>query len=190
MRSTLPLAAGLVLAALLAGCGAEATPSAAPATPAPPADADDAPLPADAVEVVGVDYGFDGLPPSVTPGTALSFRNASAEEFHEMVVMRVADGEDRPVEELIGLPEDQLMPLLSFVGVAAAAPEETGTVVDGDLTLVEAGRYVLVCFIPQGADPELVEATFLGEEPADGPPDLGDGPPHAMVGMARDLTVG
>ena len=82
------------------------------------------------------------------------------------------------------------MAAMTFVGVAAAAPAQDGEVVDGDLTLDEPGRYVLTCFIPVGADPAVVEEAFAGGGEGDGPPpDMGDGPPHAMEGMVAELVV-
>lgn len=36
----------------------------------------------------------------------LTFTNDSNVEVHEMVAVRIADGEDRPLEELLALPED------------------------------------------------------------------------------------
>lgn len=140
------------------------------------------------VEVVGVDYGFEGVDDPIAAGSTLVFRNDSDAEFHEMVVMRVTDGEDRSVEELLELPDEEGMGALAFVGVAAAAPGDTGDLIDGDLELTEAGRYLLVCFIPVGADPDAVAEAFSGEI-GDEPPDLGDGPPHATTGMAIDLFV-
>lgn len=137
--------------------------------------------------VTGVDYGFEGADDPVGAGTTLAFRNDSDAEFHEMVVMRLADDEERTVDELLALPEDEAMQAMTFVGVAGAAPGESGELVDGTLTLDDAGRYVLTCFIPVGADPDVVAAAFAGG--GDGPPDLGDGPPHLAEGMVAELVV-
>lgn len=157
-----------------------------------PAEAEDpvADGPAEGViEVTGTDYGFD-VEGDLVAGSTLEFRNDSDVEFHEMAVMRLADDEERSVEELLALPEEEAMASMTFVGVAGAAPGEEGEVVDGDLELTEAGRYVLTCFIPQGADPDVVAEAFFGApEDQTGPPDFGDGAPHAMVGMVRELTI-
>ena len=150
---------------------------------------DDGGSAAGTVEVTGLDYGFDLASDDLTAGTTLTFRNDSEVEFHEVAVMRLADDEERSVDELLALPPEEAMAAMTFVGVAGAAPTEAGEVVDGDLTLTEAGRYVLTCFIPQGADPAVVEEAFFGEPGEDGPPELGDGTPHAMLGMVREITV-
>lgn len=188
MNRTTRLLGALAASAVLAACTtAEATDDTAagtqPSETAAPASAEGT------VEITGVDYGFEGFPETLAVGTELTFRNGSDTEYHEMVVMRLADDEERSVEELLALPGDEAMASMTFVGVAAAAPSQDGTVVDGDLTLSEAGRYVATCFIPVGADPAVVEKAFGGAEGSDGPPELGDGPPHAMEGMVAEFVV-
>ncbi len=150
--------------------------------------------PADDVEgaapltVAGSDYGFD-VTGDVVSGATLAFTNTSDTEFHELVLFRLDDDEERSVDELLALPEEEAMAAMSFVGVAGAAPGEEGRIVDGSLTLDQPGRYVLSCFIPQGADPAVAADAFFGDEAPDGPPELGDGTPHAMLGMLRELVV-
>ena len=63
----------------------------------------------DTETVTAVDYGFQDLPSSVKAGTTLELTNASTTELHEMVVLRIPDHEERPVQELMQLPEDQMM---------------------------------------------------------------------------------
>lgn len=140
------------------------------------------------IVVAGSDYGFD-VTGDVRTGATLTFTNTSDVEFHELVLLRLADGEERSVAELLELPEDEAGDAMTFVGVAAAGPGEEGRLVDGSLTLDEPGRYVLTCFIPEGADPDMANDAFFGGETPDGPPQLGDGTPHAMLGMLRELTV-
>lgn len=145
--------------------------------------------PDDGVVVVsGSDYGFD-LTEDVAVGDTLELTNASDAEFHEMVLFRVADSEERSIDELLELPEEESMASLSFLGVAGAAPGEDGEVVEGSFEITEPGRYVLTCFIPEGADPAVVGDAFFAADPADGPPDFGEGAPHAMLGMVREFTV-
>lgn len=178
-RITTTALAALAASALLAAC-----------TDASAADGTGDDAAADGtIEVIGVDYGFDGLPETAAAGSTLTFRNGSDAEFHEMAVMRLADDEERSVDELLALPPEEAMASMTFVGVAAAAPGETGEVIEGDLTLEEAGRYVLTCFVPVGADPAVVAEAFGGAEGEDGPPDMGDGPPHAVQGMVAELIV-
>ena len=142
------------------------------------------------MQVDGIDYGFENLPAEVPAGTMLTFRNTSDAEFHEMVVMRIPDEETRSVEELTALPPEEsdaifaeVMPAL----VSVAAPGEEGMPVLGDGTITEPGRYAVVCFIPVGADPAVVAEAMQTE--SSGPPDLGDGPPHASAGMYGELIV-
>ena len=192
MKRTTRILAAVVASAALAACtSAESTDTDTDATAEPaaaPGSETDTPMATDSIEITGVDYGFEGFPESVAIGTELTFANGSDVEYHEMAVMRINDDEERSAEELLALG-DEAMASLTFVGVAAAAPGETGTVVDGDLTLTEPGRYVATCFIPVGADPEVVEKAFSGEGEQDGPPELGDGAPHAMEGMIAEFVV-
>ena len=142
------------------------------------------------IEVTGVDYAFEGLPETIEAGTALSFVNGSDAEFHEMVVIAIPEGEERSVEELVALPPEESDAIFANVEpalVAVAMPGEPGMPVLGDGTISEPGRYAVVCFVPVGADPEAVAAAMQSE--TSGPPDLGDGAPHATQGMWAELTV-
>lgn len=144
------------------------------------------------VEVVGVNYAFEGVPQEVSAGTQLTFRNDSEDEFHEVVVMRIDDDETRSIEELLQLPEEEASQLAEFQGVLVAFPGETGVNPEDPqgeavIPLEQAGRYALLCFIPTGADPEAFRAAI--EEGASEPPDVEGGPPHFTQGMAAELTV-
>jgi len=186
-----PTAATTTEATATVEATAETTATATEATPTEEATAEATEeAPGETIEVTGVDYAFEGLPDAIEAGTVLTFVNGSEVEFHEMVVLAIPDGEDRSVEELLGLPPEESDAIFANVEpalVAVAMPGEAGMAVVGDGTISEAGRYAVVCFIPVGADPEVVAAAMQG--PADGPPDLGDGPPHAMQGMWAELTV-
>jgi hypothetical protein len=168
-RKVLIIAAGLALAAC-AGGGSEPVSGTIPVT--------------------GQDYSFVGVPELVATGAELTFTNASAAEFHEMVVLRVVDGETRSVDELLALPEEESESLAEFRGVLAAMPGEAAINPEGgdpSVTLTEAGRYIMICSIPQGADPEAVAASMQaagGEQPA-----LEGGAPHFTIGMATEFTV-
>ncbi len=142
------------------------------------------------IEITGQDYSFEGVPEIAASGAELTFTNGSGVEFHEMVVFRVVDGEERTLEELLELPEEESESLIEFQGVLVAMPGEDGfnPEVEGTSVAVgEAGRYAIVCFIPQGADPAVVEEAMAGA--TEGPPDLGDGTPHAFLGMAAEFQV-
>jgi plastocyanin len=143
------------------------------------------------IEVTGVDYAFEDLPETIEAGTTLTFVNASDVEFHEMVVIAIPEGEERSVEELVALPPEESDAIFANVEpalVTVAMPGEAGLPVVGDGTIAEAGRYAVLCFIPVGADPEVVAAAMQAGG-GDGPPDLGDGPPHVTQGMYAELTV-
>lgn len=143
------------------------------------------------IEVTGQDYSYSGIPDVVASGAELTFTNASDVEVHEMMVVKVLDVETRTIEELLELPESESESLVEFQGVLVALPGEEGSNPEGEgssITVTEAGRYAVVCFIPQGADPALVaEAMQSGE--GEGPPDMGDGTPHALLGMVAEFQV-
>lgn len=173
-KSRTLVAAGVVLSTLVA-CGGTGGAGAAEGT----------------VEITGEDYSFEDVPETVAPGTELTFTNASGVEAHEMVLVRITDGEERTLEELIELPEEETDDLIEFQGVLVAMPDEDGVnpEAEGDsITVTDPGRYAIVCFIPQGADPAALEEAMAAEEEGP-PPDMGDGPPHAALGMAAEFTV-
>ncbi|MGH8912277.1 MAG: hypothetical protein ACRDVD_07170 [Acidimicrobiia bacterium] len=143
------------------------------------------------IEITGNDYSFAGVPDVVASGAELTFTNASAAEVHEMVVMKIVDGEERPIEELLALPEEDADSLVEFQGVLVALPEQDGVNPEAEgssIVMTDAGRYAIVCFIPQGADPAVLEQAMAGGE-AEGPPDMGDGTPHAFLGMVSGFEV-
>jgi hypothetical protein len=78
----------------------------------------------------------------------------------------------------LALPEEEVESAVTFAGVAFAAPDaEAFAVVD-----LEPGSYVMVCFLPVGATPEVMaEMEATGEEP--------DGAPHFTQGMVHEFTV-
>ena len=142
------------------------------------------------INVDGQDYAFRGVPELVATGAELTFTNSSAAEFHEMVVLRVVDGETLTVEELLALPEEEAESVTEFQGVLVAMPGEDAINPEGgepSVTLTEPGSYILICAIPQGADPEAVAAAMQaagGEQPA-----LEGGAPHFTIGMATGFSV-
>ncbi len=145
------------------------------------------------VEVVAVDYAFEDLPARVPAGTALSMRNQSTVELHELIAFHLADDEQRSAEELMALPEQELGALFADapdVGLATP-PGESSFPVIGDGTLTEPGRYLVVCAIPTGADPdEAMAAMQDAAQSQSGPPQINGGPPHFAHGMYGELVVG
>lgn len=182
------LLAGLALTMALAGCADEETPDVTAATEDATTSEEGA-AEGETVEITAVDYAFDGVPETVSAGTELTLTNASDEELHEMVVFRVDDDQDMSMDEIIQMAAEESdgppPEWLTFSGVAVAMPGEDGFAPEGPVVLDEPGRYLLLCFIPTGADPAAFEeAMASGEEP---PADAG--PPHVAEGMAAELTV-
>jgi hypothetical protein len=120
------------------------------------------------LDVKGVDYAFEGLPQKIDAGrVGIRVTNATDhDEAHELVLMKRNEGTTESVEELLALPEDQVMTKLTPASVVFADQPDTEAVTMVDL---EPGKYVAVCFIPMGG--------------AD------DGMPHAMAGMTGELEV-
>ena len=115
------------------------------------------------------------------------FNNSSA-EFHEMVIFKLNDGEQRSVEELSKLAFDELYSFDVGVlqSVVFAMPEsEQYTSVEGPPVLAEEGRYLIFCAINVGTDPiDARNATARGPvEPIDGVPR------HYEVGMVAEVTA-
>lgn len=167
------LVTALVVAALLTACAGG---SAAPVS--------------GIIPITGHDYSFEGVPELVASGSELTFSNASEVEFHEMVVMRIVDGETRSLDELLALPEEESESLAEFQGVLVAFPGEDAINPEGgdsSVTVTEPGRYAVFCFIPQGADPEAVRTAMTA--PGDEGPDLEGGPPHFTLGMVSEFQV-
>ncbi len=154
---------------------------------------------AGSIEVSGVDYAFVGLPTSVPAGTELTFRNDGT-EFHEMAVVKIND-ETTPLEELMAMPEEETEAITEFVGFLSTMP---GTLAEGSVSLTAPGRYVVLCFIPQGSDPAVFEETGFdptiideNTDPSTLPPEVQEllteiesNPPHMALGMVQEFTVG
>ena len=138
--------------------------------------------------ITGADYEFRDVPESVEAGTELAFTNVSDEEVHEIVLLKVADDETRPMNELLALPENERDALAVFRGVTVAFPGEDAVFTDGSMTLAEPGRYILICSIPTGADPQAYRDA-VADPDAQGPPDVEGGPPHLVNGMVAEIEV-
>ena len=134
------------------------------------------------VEVVGVDYAYQGVESTYTGPVTFSFRNDGT-EVHEMVVVRKNDDVTESFPDLLALPEDEAFSKVGFIGVAMAGPGEAAAEA---VSATEPGQYLMVCFIPQGT------MSIPSQAPdASGPPTgLGDGPPHFTLGMAQEFTIG
>lgn len=174
----------LVAVAGLGACGDDDTDDAAADTVVSTTVAD-APS---TVTIRLVDFGFEDVPESVPAGTKLEIVNQSEAELHELVAFRVPDDEQRPLSELLALPQPEVMALLGEPAtVLLQAPGGETIPAVGDGTLTEPGRYVLLCAIPTGVDPAAyLEAAAASQG---GPPQVPGGPPHLAHGMVAELTV-
>jgi hypothetical protein len=124
------------------------------------------------IEVTAIDYAYDADLDGLEAGqVAFDFSNEGT-EFHEMALLRINDDTTETVEELLELPEEEAMAKTTFMGISFAAPGE-GSTMYADL---EEGRYVMICFIPQGST--SLEAAETAE-----------GPPHFTQGMLTEFTV-
>ena len=163
-----------------------ASPAESPAAPESPeatASPDASPSPVDSpagerIEIVGVDYAFQGVPASAPVGTTLSFRNDGG-EVHEMVLIRRNDDVATTFEELLQMPQEDAEQLVTIAGYALAAPGETA---QQTVTVADPGEYAMVCFVPVGM------TEMPSEDPAASPPDA-TGPPHFTRGMLSLLSV-
>jgi len=128
---------------------------------------------AEQVDVVAQEYSYDGLPATLPAGRiGVRFDN-QGDEVHEAAFLRIVDGEERSIEELLALPEEEAQQLAVPVGGLQAGPgEERAAVLD-----LEPGRYAVICFVPVGM-------TSLAEDPGEDA-----GPPHAFEGMVTEVVV-
>lgn len=132
----------------------------------------------ESIDVILADYSFEGVPETIPAGpTVFSFVNEGAEE-HEFVFFRINDDVTESVEELLMLPQEEVLSKVTFEGSSfASAGESSGAVAD-----LAPGRYAAVCFIPVGSTPEAVaEATANSIEI--------QGPPHITQGMVVAFAV-
>ena len=140
------------------------------------------------VEVELVDFAFEGLPASVDAGTRLTITNSSENELHKLSALPIPADEHRPVEELLALPGDELAAILRVRPATVLVAGPGGPQVDevGDGTLSEPGRYVIICAVPVGLDPD----EYLDALSSNGrPPMTGGGRPHFTLGMVAELVV-
>lgn len=199
---TVLVAAGLF--ASLAACGdddptpsatAEATATSPPTSASEPADEEINPCSPEApdeavglegdpaepgapvIDVVAVEYAFEGVPATLPAGPHGFRLIGEGEEFHELALVRVDD--ERPLAELLELPEDEQEEVTTYVGGVTACPQETSPEPLGaDLT---PGRYALLCFVPVGTTPDLEGDDLLAAY---------ENAPHFVEGMVAEFSVG
>jgi hypothetical protein len=124
-------------------------------------------------DVTATEYAFAGLSDELAAGPVSFELGNDGTEMHELQLFRRNDGVTEPVEELLALPEEQVMSKVTPVGSGAFAPPSDSGYMVVDL---DAGEYIALCFIPTGMTSE------------DQPP-APDAPPHAAHGMVAELSV-
>ena len=140
------------------------------------------------IAVTAVDYGFEGLPERVAAGSTFTLVNESGVELHELVAIKLPEGEERTAEQLVQLPPEELAQFFPMVdAVIIAPPKGEGFAVEGTGTLTEPGRYLIICAIPTGANPD--EYMAAAAEAEGGPPQVAGGPPHLAMGMYGEVIV-
>jgi uncharacterized cupredoxin-like copper-binding protein len=193
----LAICALLAALLLLAACGGAQEAGDSEPSPAPepdtvvsePEEAGSEPVAVDAT-VTAVDYAFQVG--DLSAGDTVEFVNDSEKEAHEMVAMRVTDDsvtledlQQMLLESSEGPPPD----MLEEAGFAFALPGDTAE----QTVTFDQGRYLMVCFIPQGAPPDMVAEMIesAGSEEPEVPSELqGElGPPHALAGMIDLIEV-
>jgi hypothetical protein len=123
------------------------------------------------ISTSAIDYEFDNLVSTAQAGkTTITLKN-EGKEFHEIVLLRINDGVTDSVDAIMALPEEQLFSRVTPAFVTVVPPGMSGT----GFTDLKAGKYIVLCFIPKGAEP--------GKEPAH------DAKPHFLEGMLEELTV-
>jgi hypothetical protein len=97
-----------------------------------------------------------------------------------MAIVRIND-KSTPLEELMAMPEEDTAALTEFVGFVSAFP---GSGAEGSIVLDTPGRYVAICFIPQGSDPAAFEAIGFDPSEIDENTDPSRLPPEAQELLA------
>ena len=134
----------------------------------------------ESAEIAAVEYEFQGVPETVSAGRVGLRLDNQGQEVHEAVIFRIKEGEERSLQELVELPEDEGAEAVEFKAFTVAGPgEASATIMD-----LEPGRYGVLCFIPVGTT-SLEQLEGLGE----GEGDTESGPPHFTQGMASEFTV-
>ena len=132
------------------------------------------------------DFSFGDLPDEVPAGTRFRIENGAESELHELVAVRLPDDDERSTDEIVEAGLEKVFDAGPPAVVLLAAPRGEQITAVGDGVLAEPGRYLLVCAIPTGADPqEYLDAAAT----SDGPPQVAGGPPHFMNGMYDDIVV-
>lgn len=128
------------------------------------------------LDVTGIEYEFQGLPETVSPGpVAIRFTDTGA-ELHELVIFRLKGKES--LRKLLGLSDKEQERKVEFVGATEAIQNET-TYTIADMST--PGRYGVACFLPVGSTSKKKAEEAEHEH--------GGGTPHWKKGMRATITV-
>ncbi len=111
------------------------------------------------------DYAFAGIPEDVPAGPTILTAEAIGEEVHEIIFFRINDDVTLTLDEILALPEEEQETMATVAGGMFGIFPGTSqsTVLD-----LAPGRYVAICFFPQGATPEVFEQMMAAEAAAEG----------------------
>jgi hypothetical protein len=131
------------------------------------------------VNVTGADYAFTGVPPELKAGiTSFEFAN-NGTELHEMLVIKKNPGTTETFDQLLAMPQEEAMKKATPKAATFGEPNEEGLY---DVADLDAGQYVMVCFVPVGSTPEAAKAAEEANKQV-------EGPPHFTRGMKTEFTV-
>jgi len=123
------------------------------------------------IRVTATDHAYEGLSSTVPAGTVAFTLDNQGEDFHQLLVSRANDGVTQSFTEILGLPLEQQVQLVTPLMATDSAPGATTTV----FLRLTPGRYGALDAYPEGT----VDPTVPGS-----------GPPHAALGMVAEFTVG
>lgn len=186
------LSVGLAGCAIVLGaCGSGDDGAQRPTTPSADGSPTSTTAAGPTIEVELRDGAIVGLPAEVAVGTTIRAVNTSDTEMHELLAIRLPDGEDRTSEEIVALPEDELIALLGAAVpdvLRVALPGEPELEGVGDAVFEEPGRYLVICTVPTGADPAvLIESDRYTT--GRWPERYADAAPHHARGEHTDVLV-
>ncbi len=128
--------------------------------------------------VTATEFAFEGMPSSLDSGTVSFELENTGTEIHDMSIFRKQEGTTKPLLEILALPEADAEKELTFVTSQSAQPGESAYVI----AELPPGDYALVCFLPSGSKPNLIEVAQKAKRGL-------VGIPHYLQGMTAEFTV-
>lgn len=126
------------------------------------------------LDVTGIDYEFEGLPETLTPGLVAIRFTDTGDELHELAIFRLKTKDS--LRKVLRTPEKEQRKKVEEIGGTFAMPGQT-TYEIADLS--KPGRYGVVCFLPVGST--SIEAAEEAEEE--------DAKAHWHEGMLATIRV-